>query len=359
MAENSLACVFDGAGRPLDIQSFPLPDLASGEALVRVTCCTLCSSDLHTYQGRRPAPTPTILGHEILGEIVALGLGEPLLDLDGHPLDVGQRVTWSIGASCGACYFCRHGIPQKCDHLFKYGHEKIRPDHPLSGGLAQFCHLAPGTAIIPLPEILSDEVACPVNCATATVAAGFRVGGGCKDATVLIQGVGMLGITACAMARWYGARQVIACDIEEKRLAMAQRFGATHCVTDQQLKAAVADATSGRGVDLALELSGATFAMQAGLGLLRIGGSYVLIGAVYPGPPISLSPESVIRRLTNIHGIHNYTPTDLAQAVKFLVETHNQFPFAELVAQQFPLEEAETAFQRATQTHAFRIAVKP
>ena len=158
------AAVFTGAGEPLELTELPVPaTLRDGEALVRVTCCTLCGSDLHSYSGDREVLTPTILGHEILGTIEAVG--------GRTPLAIGQRVTWSIAASCGECYFCRNDLPQKCERLFKYGHEQMSEEHPLSGGLATHCHLAPGTTVVEIPSGLPDEVACPANCATATVAA--------------------------------------------------------------------------------------------------------------------------------------------------------------------------------------------
>ena len=362
MHKQSLAAVFNAPNAPLEMRTFPLPGLGPGEVLVRVTCCTVCGSDLHTYTGRRSTPTPTILGHEILGEVAALGPGDPVRDVDARPLTVGDRVTWSIAASCGACFFCTHGIPQKCERLFKYGHQAITPEHPLSGGLAEYCHLAPGTAVVRAPADLPDAVACPANCATATVAAALRTGGDCRDEAVLVQGAGMLGLTACAMARAQGAYEVIACDVDAARLAAAERFGATRYVLADDadaLKGAVAAATDGRGVDLALELSGAAVAMEAGLDLLRIGGRYVLVGAVFPGPAVAVSPESVIRRLLSIHGLHNYTPADLARAVAFLADNHARYPFAELVAETFPLSEANAAFQHAIQGRAHRVAVRP
>lgn len=363
LPDRALAAVFAAAGEPLELQALPMPELREGEALARVICCTVCGSDLHTYQGHRSTPVPTVLGHEILGEVAALGPGEPVLDLRGRPLEVGERITWSIAASCGRCFFCTHGIPQKCVHLLKYGHEAIRADYQLSGGLAEYCHLARGTAVSPVPEAVPDEAACPANCATATVAGAFRVGGGCDDAVVLVQGCGMLGLTACAMAKARGAREIIACDVDPARLELASRFGASRCVavadTDEALTLATREVTDGRGVDLALELSGAAAAMQMGLKLLRIGGHYVLVGAVFPSSPLALDPEAVIRRLLNIHGLHNYTPADLADAVAFLAQHHARYPFAELVADSFPLAEADRAFQHAIETRALRVAVRP
>src|SRR5579872_55741 len=224
MSKTCGGAVFTGAGERLELREFGLPELTAGEALARVTCCTLCGSDLHTYHGHRTTPVPTILGHEILGVIAALGPGDTPLDLEGRELEIGDRVTWSIAASCGGCFYCERELPQKCEQLFKYGHERITPAHPLSGGLAEFCHLARGTPVLRVPEALPDLVVCPVNCATATVAAAMRAAGGGRERAVLVQGAGMLGLTACAMASSQGAREIVASDVDPQRLALARRL---------------------------------------------------------------------------------------------------------------------------------------
>src|SRR5690606_7982528 len=144
------------------------------------TCCTLCGSDLHTLQGKRDVPVPTILGHEVVGRVADWGGTAPPVDLVGAPLGHGDRGTWAIAASCGVCFFCLRGIPQKCESLFKYGHEQLAERHLLSGGLATHCHLTKNSAVLQLPEELPDKVASPANCATATVAAALRVAGGCQ-----------------------------------------------------------------------------------------------------------------------------------------------------------------------------------
>jgi len=355
--------VFDGPGKPLELREYPRQTLVAGELLVEVTCTTLCGSDLHSYEGRRETPCPTILGHEILGRVSELRPGDPPLDLHGSELAVGDRVTWGVAASCGTCFYCEHGLPQKCEHLFKYGHEQADHRHPLSGGLAEHCHLARGTAILKVPDSLPDEVACPANCATATVAAALRAAGECRGRAVLVQGAGMLGLTAAAMARHQGASEVIVCDLDEERLQWAARFGATHSVRididGSNLTDAVAEVTDGRGVDIALELSGSASAIEGGLQLLRIGGRYVLVGTVFPTRAVPLSPEMVVRRLLRIEGVHNYTPADLIKAIDFLTVTQAEYPFAQLVMGHFPLAESEAAFQYALSSKAPRVAVFP
>jgi alcohol dehydrogenase len=221
--------------------------------------------------------------------------------------------------------------------------------------------LAPGTGIVRLPDELPDRVACPSNCATATVAAALRTASGCREQTVLVQGAGLLGLTACAMARANGARTVLCCDLDEQRLERASRFGADRaCLAEPTALAdVVRQTTAGRGVDLALELSGSAAAVEAGLGLLRIGGRHVWVGTVAPTRPVALDPETVVRRQLTIHGVHNYAPEDLADAVTFLAREHGRYPFGELVAEVFPLEQAAEAFRRAQDVSIVRVGISP
>jgi alcohol dehydrogenase len=233
----------------------------------------------------------------------------------------------------------------------------------LSGGLAEHCHLVRGSSVLRLSDELPDAAACPANCATATVAAALGVAGECGGRVVLIQGAGMLGLTAAAMARSRGAREVIVAEPDRARLERAEQFGATRLVpwrgdvTD--LAATVKQASGGRGVDIALELSGAPQAMETALPLLGIGARYVLVGAVFPDRDIALSAETIVRRLVRIEGVHNYTPADLVAAVEFLTAAHARYPLAELVSERFALADAEAAFRHAVQTKAPRVAVAP
>lgn len=354
---DALAMIFDGPGQPLRPGHLPLPELEPGELLVEVEQTTVCGSDLHTWQGHRGTPCPTVLGHEILGHVAAIGPGEAVRDLSGHPLTLGDRVIWSVAASCGDCYFCRHDLPQKCRHLFKYGHEPLDRVGGLTGGLATHVRLVPGTAVVRVATDLPAELLAPSGCATATVAAAWRVGG--FGETVVVQGAGMLGLTATAMAGEAGAHSVIVVDPEDSRRAHALRFGATEAVAPEAAASLVAELTDGRGADVVLELSGAGRAVADSLELVRTGGSVVWVGAVSPLPPLPVDPESVVRRCLSLHGLHNYAPADLGAAAAFLTAHGASYPFAELVSARFPLTEAEAALRYATETRAVRVAVQP
>ncbi len=369
------ATIFDGPGAPLRVEPAPRPELRAGEALVRVSLCTVCGSDLHTFTGRRKERTPCVLGHEPVG--VVEEVNGDLRDVAGNPVRVGDRVVWSVAVSCGACFFCERGLPQKCESLRKYGHEAISPQCGPVGGLATHCHLLAGTAVVKVPAELPDAVAAPAGCATATVAAVLRVsvwanpgreaGGvglphprprGRGSPTIVVFGAGMLGLTACAWIDSLGAT-AIACDVSDTRLAQAARFGARHTAKPDALAELVKELTAGRGADAALELSGSPSASAAALEVLRVGGVAVWAGVVSPTDPVPVLPEVVVRRCLTLAGVHNYAPTDLAEAVRFLATHHERYPFAELVAKSFPLADVNAAFHFAETERPVRVGVKP
>jgi alcohol dehydrogenase len=348
------AAVFDGPGRPFRFEAVPRPRPGPGEALVRVRLCTVCGSDLHTFAGRRPGPTPCVLGHEIVGEVDEVGEG--FADATGEPVRPGERVGVGVAASCGGCFFCARGLPQKCESLFKYGHEPVAAGRGPSGGLTTHCHLLGGSAVVRVPDGLPDEVAAPAGCATATVAAALATvrPQGCG----VVLGLGMLGLTACAMAAAAGATAVVACDVDDTRLSLARRFGATHAVKPAEAVAAAKDLTAGRGADVALELSGSPSAAALSLDVLRTGGTAVWVGAVLPTDPVAVRPEAVVRRCLSVVGVHNYAPWHLRTAIDFLAHNHARFPFAELVARTFSLDEADAALAFAGSARPVRVAVR-
>jgi alcohol dehydrogenase len=355
------AALFTGPDRPFELAQFPAPEPRGTELLVRVTCCTLCRSDLHTHAGRRTEPTPTVLGHEIVGRIEAFGPAALRHDAAGVPVGVGDRITWAVAVGCGSCFFCAEDLPQKCERPYKYGHERVVTERPLGGGLADVMVLVPETFWLRVPDELSDRVVAPANCATATVAALLRYGGPVAGRTVLVLGAGVLGVTACAMARVAEARAVIVSDPASACRERALHFGATHAfpADTEELTAGVRHVTQGRGADLVLELAGVAETVQAALALTRTGGTVVLAGTVAPVGKVVFAPETTVRRLLTIRGVHNYHPRDLATALRFLAGPGRRFPWPALVTAQYPLEQVEQAFAEAHVQPGLRVAVVP
>lgn len=356
------AAVFTAPDQPLELRDFEVRTPKAGEAVVRVECCTVCGSDLHTITGKRAEPTPTILGHEILGRVESVG-EPPLADLTGEPLSAGDRITWSVAVSCGDCDRCRSGYPQKCRSLVKYGHSLATGPEALSGGFAEKILLRAGTAAIKVDESIPAEVICPVNCATATIAAAYRVGGEIVDQNVLIFGAGMLGLTASAWADSAEARSVTLCDRDSTRLERAQRFGADRTVLWQDdwetLQSQLQQEAAVEGFDIILELSGAPAAISAAGRLASIGARIVLVGSVMPVGDVGFDPEQIVRRWLSIHGVHNYTPSDLVTAVRFLETHQSDYPWSGLVETEFSLDEINDAIRDAVKRRPIRMAVKP
>jgi alcohol dehydrogenase len=353
--------VFHGPGQPLEIVEVAAPPLAAGELLVRVMGCTLCRSDLHSYTGRRTVATPTVLGHEVVGKIEAVGPGAPTSDLSGRSAAIGDRITWSIIAACGECFFCTHDLPQKCTQLRKFGHECMTASGPFTGGLADFVVLRRGAAWLRLRDGLPDSIAALANCAGATAAAVVRYAGQLQGERVVVMGAGVLGAIACAMAATAGARAIIAVDPNHACRGRAARFGAAAALdpTSPEVVTQVMDATEGRGADVVLELAGSAASVQTGLALVRVGGTMVLAGAVAPCGPLAIDPETIVRRMMTLRGVHNYHPRDLAAAVEFLNDNRRRFPFDELVSNSYPLARADEAFQSAQATLGERVMVVP
>lgn len=356
------AAVFLGPDEPLELRCFPLPKPGPREALVRVEGCTLCGSDLHTLLGRRREPTPTILGHEIVGVIEANG-APPLLDLDGAPLCPGDRVTWSVAVSCGDCDRCRRGWPQKCRSLAKYGHAVATGRYALSGGLAEYVLLQAGSAVVVVDPTVPFERICPANCATATVAAAMRAAGDLQGRRLLIFGAGMLGLTAAAYGRHLGAESVVVCDPDVDRLTRVLDFGADAATTwtddPQELAERLQRVAGSPEFDAVFELSGAPSAVAASIRHADVGGVVVLVGTVMQSPPAAFDPERVVRRCLKIVGVHNYAPQDLRAAVDFLTLHGRRYPFESLVSAGFPLQQIRSAMAAAEDRKAVRIAVKP
>jgi putative phosphonate catabolism associated alcohol dehydrogenase len=359
---NAKAAVMVAPNKDLEIWEYPLSRVEKGSILVQITCCTICGSDVHSWAGRRSAPIPIILGHEIIGRVAELGEGV-LHDSGDRPLQVGDRITWTITDNCGKCYYCREkGLPMKCRHLKKYGHDSCADPPHFSGGFAEYCYISPGTCVIKIPDELSDREAAPANCALATVIAGWEAVNLQPFENVLIQGAGALGFYAAALASHYGCDRIIAMDILDHRLEAIKAFGATDTINtygmkDDEIVQIIRDLTGGFGVDSAMEVAGVPDLIPLGLRCLRIGGRYVEIGNSYPNANFSYDASDIIWRLLTIKGIHNYDTRHLQMGVDFLASTRNQFPFEEIVTHQVNLDDINTGLRLADSGNAIRVAV--
>ena len=260
----SIYAQFEVSGKKLELIQDVLPELKEGEILVKNTFTTLCRSDLYTYKGVRKEKSPTILGHEITGYIVAFGPDYPKFDNRGEKLKLGDRITWAIYASDPEDPNSKKGFPQKAKNIFKYGHEQITQDSNFHGGLSQFTIIRKHTPLVILKNIVSDQVAALINCSVATMAAAVRLAGDLNNKHVLISGAGMLGIVGSAMASTLGASTVSTLDIDNDRLKISKLFGSKYTgneVTEFKRK-----------FDIIIETSGVPEVMTSSLQQLELEG---------------------------------------------------------------------------------------
>lgn len=364
MTKTGRAAVYDAPNEPFVIREYPVRDVKVDEALVRVTMSTICRSDIHSYQGHRPNPCPGILGHEIIGEIEQLG-ASVTHDLRGDVLAVGNRVTWTEFFHSGESYYTDvHDMPQKAEGVRKYGHDLAEEDPHFLGGFADYCYIQPGTGILILPDDISDEEATPLNCGVATMISVIEATEVSEGDSVVIQGLGLLGLYGCAIAKARGAKRVIGLDAVPDRLAMAKKFGADHIIdisglpADDQIKA-VKSLCPPDGADAAIEVCGVPSAVPTGLKMLRIGGRYTIAGLVNPNANFTLDGNELLKRWITLKGIHNYHPRHLVDALDFVMENRKRFPFGEIVDSKFSLDQLDDAFKRASDNSVLRAAIVP
>jgi putative phosphonate catabolism associated alcohol dehydrogenase len=337
----------------LEHRPVPVPD--HDEILVRNLACTICASDVHTMTGRRQSPTPTVLGHEIVGFIEAFGDGANTIDIAGQPLKVGDRVVWSVMSHCGTCSMCQRGVPQKCLNGIKYGHHRFDDSQPASGGLSDHCLLKVGTSLMRLPDEISNQVGCLLSCSTATAQAAVTACQVNQGSRVAIIGAGMLGLNACAICKESGAQFVAVVEPNENRREMAYRFGADSVLGPCEIDTIKETSTDGIGFDSVIECSGKNDGYHTGMRSLRVGGKLVLLGAVFPSEPVSIVLETIVRQMVSLVGIHNYGPSDFRKGVEFLRRAVGRYPFEELLGPWFPLDDWETAIPIAAQGCSWRV----
>jgi alcohol dehydrogenase len=358
------AAIYEAPNMPFVLREYPVRAVRAGEALVRVTMSTICRSDIHSYEGRRPNPTPCILGHEIIGVIEEHGPGVER-DMRGDSVRIGDRVTWTEYFFEGECYYRDVlDMPQKCPGLRKYGHDRADEDPHFTGGFAEYCYILPGTGILKLPADLSDEEATPINCGVATMVSITEAAAVGLGDTVVIQGLGLLGLYGVALARSRGARLVIGLDAVGGRLEMARRFGADLTLdvgrmSGDEVVRTVRALCRPDGADVVVEVCGVPEVVPLGLRMLRIGGRYVLGGLVNPGADVTIDANVLLRQWITLRGVHNYHPRHLVQALDFVMVNRTRFPFRDLVDSRFPLEELDAAFRQASARSVLRAAIVP
>lgn len=253
------------AGKPLEMQEIPIPEIGERDALVRVRAAGICHSDAHYRAGRSAmGMMPISLGHEVAGIIEKIGS-------QVTNVSVGDRVCLHYNITCGECHYCTTGNEQFCDKVRMLGHH-------VDGGYAEYISV-PARNAIPLPDEIPFEQGATLMCASATALHALRKGRIKAGETVAIFGVGGLGLSAIQLARAMGSAQVYAVDIKQEKLELASEYNAIPI--DASRTDAVEEIrrlTKGRGVNVAIEMIGLNKTMEQAIESVGYLGRAVMVG---------------------------------------------------------------------------------
>ena len=296
-----IASVYRGDGK-LVAEEWPRPTIGAGEVLLRVLGCGLCGSDIAKIVDPS-TPTPLVLGHEVVGEIVALGPGVT-------DCAIGDRVVAAHHVPCGDCHYCRRGSESMC-HAFKASN--LDP-----GGFAEYVRVpAPNVrhAMFRVPRHVTDEAASfvePLACCLRSVRRA-RVAPG---DTVVVVGLGSIGCLFVQLLRRAGA-VVVGCDPIAARAELARRLGAAAAGPASTAAAAQRELSGGRGADQVIVTGGGTDVLPWAVESLRDGGTvhYFASG----GDTLPLRLETLYHRELTLTATYSSSPSDLAEAFRLIV----------------------------------------
>lgn len=360
---------FDAPGQPFEIETVTLPEVGPGQILIKVNRANICGSDVHAWHGTFATrglggQLPTVLGHEMVGAIEALGEGVTA-DSNGKPLHEGARVVFPYFFCCHQCRNCLAGRRNACLNL------KMamlgRADEPpyFVGGYGDYYLLPAGAVVYTVPDSVSDDVAAGANCALSQVMYGLERVDQQLGETVVVQGAGALGLYAVAVAKARGAACVIAIDGVPERLDLATGFGAD-AVIDINEAADVKDRakivrklTDGQGADVVVEVVGHPSAIDEGLKLLGQFGRYVEIGNINIGKTFEFDPSRFVFGNKTMVGVSLYDPAVLSRALTFLEHHQHRLPVDRLAAACYPLDNINEAFAAAEDKRDVRASIVP
>jgi L-iditol 2-dehydrogenase len=350
----------------LRVERYPYPaEVEPGAVLLRMLASGICGTDKHTFRGEteqyagtdhaRSTPFPIIQGHENVGVIVKIGAGGAAA-FDGTPLAVGDRVVPAPNRACGRCRYCTGGFPYYfCRELENYGNSlsSARPPH-LFGGWAEYLYVLPRTPVFKVPDELPTEVAVLTELFAVThsldLAArmprpgGYRVGD-----TVVVIGVGPVGLVHVAKAALTGAGSVIGVDRDVARLHIAADLGATDCIVatePDEIEARVREVAPD-GADVVVDATGHPASFGPAMGLLRDGGTLLEVGAFVDLGPVPVNPADVLGRNLTIVGVAGEDARSYDSTLRLLAEHHGNVPFHRAVTHTYPIERAAEAMQTA------------
>jgi threonine 3-dehydrogenase len=324
------ALVKSKAERGIWLEDIDVPKPGHNDVLIKIARTAICGTDIHIYQwddwASKTIPVPLAVGHEFSGEIVECGS-----EVKGF--DIGDRVSAEGHITCGVCRNCRAGRRHLCIHTVGVG-----VDRP--GAFAEYLSV-PAFNVFKLPDVITDDMAAildPLGNATHTALSFDLVG---ED--VLITGAGPIGIMAVAIARYAGARHIVITDVNDYRLALAKKMGASVAlnVTNGSLDDTMAELGMEEGFDIGMEMSGNPSAFRDMLRTLHHGGRVALLG-IPPGET-AINWNDVIFKGLILKGIYGREMFETWYKMASMLQSG--LDISPIITHHFDVADYEQAFQ--------------
>jgi L-iditol 2-dehydrogenase len=337
------------------LEQLPEPDVAPGEVKIRVRACSTCGTDVKiSRSGHQNMTPPQVMGHEIAGEIVAVGDGVDQ-GLDGW--QIGDRVQVIAAIPDGTCPDCLVGHQAICPNQLSMGYQ-------FPGGFAEYMIVPRQVLAVDglnrIPDSLSfaeaslaEPLACVLNGQELA-----RVGEG---DTVVVIGSGPIGCLHVRLARARGAATVILIDLNPERLATAAALvhpDHTVATADQNPVAAVLEITGGRGADVVITAAASGAAQEQGLQMLARRGRLSLFGGLpKDAPNITVDANLVHYRELTLVGVNGSTPAHNKQALQLIAS--GAVPVADLITHRLPLDQVLEGIEIVARGDAIKVTIEP
>lgn len=369
----------------MEFRQLPYPrELEVGGVIVKMEMSGICGTDKHAFKGEvtlyggteaeQDMVFPSVHGHENSGVIVEMNGPGEAIEYSGQRLEIGDRITNCPNVICGKCSYCRtvHGYPYCPDHQ-GIGMTYRADEYPgIVGGWAEYMYLPQQAWVYRVPEYIPVEYACLAE--LFVVAAlldrakelasyagkGFHFGD-----SVVVQGVGPIGMMMIAKARMLGAGKIIAVDKFPDKLAIAAEFGAdlgfnTAELTDAELAEAVHGETEGRGADVVVETVGQPDVVRVGLEMLRRGGTYLETGNFADTGEVSINVHRhLAAKNVLLFGNTNHPHDGYYRAMDMMYRHRGSFPWEKLITHRFALADAQEAMLTSFEPDALKVVFVP
>ena len=337
--------------RTLRVKDVPDPAVEDpGDAVVRVTTAAICGSDLHFYHGKAPLMPGDTIGHEAVGVVEEVGP-------EVRRFAPGDRVVVSFDIACGRCWFCGNGQTSLCEDFRNLG------AGPFGGGLggAQAERVRVPSAdvnLLGVPEGMVDERALFLGDILTTGYYGAAIAGIREGDTVAVVGAGPVGFFCIQAAGVLGAGRVLALDMQEDRLALAEGVGAVPLdVTRRNAQMAVAELTENRGADVVLEAVGSVPAFESAVEVVRRGGTVTVVGMYVTESveiPLGVYWSRALRvQFSGICPIHAWWDRAMAAVQDGLIDP------LPIISHTLPLAEAPKGYALFDSREAVKVLLKP